>query len=165
MIWWCVRGLMETSPSQSAGQGGGAQWSLQTGYPTVVTDCFHQGGSQAHRGNAHRGRCQPSWYLSVGGPTSLGRARNRQKAGRRGGERSLAKGGQACIKSFQCTAPDWPCTLCAQREKEKGSVGYGAKRSRIWAWGHVFLQHASQQPIAALMQQQTETSPDLNEAN
>lgn len=46
---------METSPSQSAAQGGGAKWSRQTGYPTAVTDCFHQGGSRAHRGNAHRG--------------------------------------------------------------------------------------------------------------
>lgn len=158
---------METSPSQSAGQAWGARWSLQTGYPTAVTDCFHQGGSQAHRGNTHRGRCQPSWYLSVGGPTSLGRARNRQKVGTEGGGREgrLVKRGQACIKSFQCTALDWPCTLHAQREKEKGSAGCGAKRSRIWARGHVFLQHASQQPIAALMQQQTETSPDLNEAN
>lgn len=76
---------METSPSQSAAQGGGALWSRQTGYPTAVTDCFHQGGSQAHRGNAHRGRCQPSRYLSVGGPESPARARRRQKAGRREG--------------------------------------------------------------------------------
>lgn len=34
---------METSPSHSAGQGGGAQWSVQTGHPTVVMDRFHQG--------------------------------------------------------------------------------------------------------------------------
>lgn len=34
---------METSPSHSAGQGGGAQWSAQTGHPTVVMDRFHQG--------------------------------------------------------------------------------------------------------------------------
>lgn len=37
---------METSPSQSSGQGGGAWWSLQTGHPIAVTDGFHQG---AHR--------------------------------------------------------------------------------------------------------------------
>lgn len=43
MIWRCVRALMETSPSQSSGQGGGVRWSLQTGHPTAVTDCFHQG--------------------------------------------------------------------------------------------------------------------------
>lgn len=46
---------METSPSQSGGQGGGVRWSLQTGYPTAVTDCFHQGGSQAHWGNVQQG--------------------------------------------------------------------------------------------------------------
>lgn len=34
---------METSPSQSSGQGGGVWWSVQTGHPTAVTDCFHQG--------------------------------------------------------------------------------------------------------------------------
>lgn len=34
---------METSPSQSSGQGGGVWWSLQTSHPTAVTDCFHQG--------------------------------------------------------------------------------------------------------------------------
>ena len=37
---------METSPSQSSGQGGGVWWSVQTGHPTAVTDGFHQG---AHR--------------------------------------------------------------------------------------------------------------------
>lgn len=60
---------------------------------------------------------------------------------------------------------DWPCTLCAGREEGQGAVGSGAERSRIRARGRVFLRHASQQPIAALMQQQTEASPDLNEAN
>lgn len=34
---------METSPSQSSGQGGGLWWSAQTGHPTAVTDGFHQG--------------------------------------------------------------------------------------------------------------------------
>lgn len=34
---------METSPSQSSGQGGGVWWSVQTGHPTAVTDGFHQG--------------------------------------------------------------------------------------------------------------------------
>lgn len=34
---------METSPSQSSGQGGGVWWSLQTGHPGAVTDGFHQG--------------------------------------------------------------------------------------------------------------------------
>lgn len=34
---------METSPSQSSGQGGGLQWSARTGHPTAVTDDFHQG--------------------------------------------------------------------------------------------------------------------------
>lgn len=34
---------METSPSQSTGQGGGVWWSVQTGHPTAVTDGFHQG--------------------------------------------------------------------------------------------------------------------------
>lgn len=43
MIWWHVRVLMETSPSQSTGQGGGVWWSAQTGHPTAVTDGFHQG--------------------------------------------------------------------------------------------------------------------------
>lgn len=33
----------ETSPSHSAGQGGGAHWSAKTGHPTVVMDRFHQG--------------------------------------------------------------------------------------------------------------------------
>lgn len=35
--------LMETSPSQSSGQGGGVWWSVQTGHPAAVTDGFHQG--------------------------------------------------------------------------------------------------------------------------
>ncbi|KAI9525535.1 hypothetical protein NQZ68_006084 [Dissostichus eleginoides] len=43
MIWRCVRVLMETSPSQSTGQGGGVWWSVKTGHPTAVTDGFHQG--------------------------------------------------------------------------------------------------------------------------
>lgn len=43
MIWWCVRTLMETSPSQSSGQGRGVRWSVQTGHPAAVTDGFHQG--------------------------------------------------------------------------------------------------------------------------
>lgn len=34
---------METSPSQSSGQGGGVWRSVQTGHPTAVTDGFHQG--------------------------------------------------------------------------------------------------------------------------
>lgn len=34
---------METSPSQSSGQGGGVWWSVETGHPTAVTDGFHQG--------------------------------------------------------------------------------------------------------------------------
>lgn len=34
---------METSPSQSSGQGGGVRWSVQTGHPIAVTDGFHQG--------------------------------------------------------------------------------------------------------------------------
>lgn len=34
---------METSPSQSGGQGGGVWWSAPTGHPTAVTDGFHQG--------------------------------------------------------------------------------------------------------------------------
>lgn len=34
---------METSPSQSSGQGGGVWWSVQTGHPTAVTNGFHQG--------------------------------------------------------------------------------------------------------------------------
>lgn len=49
---------METSPSHSAGQGGGAQWSARTGHPTVVMDRFHQGAPRAHWGNADSGRCQ-----------------------------------------------------------------------------------------------------------
>lgn len=40
MILWCAG---ETSPSHSAGQGGGADWSAKTGHPTVVMDRFHQG--------------------------------------------------------------------------------------------------------------------------
>lgn len=43
MIWWCARVLMETSPSQPSGQGGGVCWSVQTGHPTAMTDGFHQG--------------------------------------------------------------------------------------------------------------------------
>lgn len=34
---------METSPSQSSGQGGGVWWSVPTGHPTALTDGFHQG--------------------------------------------------------------------------------------------------------------------------
>lgn len=40
MILWCAG---ETSPSHSAGQDGGAHWSVKTGHPAVVMDCFHQG--------------------------------------------------------------------------------------------------------------------------
>lgn len=34
---------METSPSQSGGQGGGLWWSVQTSHLTAVTNDFHQG--------------------------------------------------------------------------------------------------------------------------
>lgn len=43
---------METSPSQSGGQGGGAWWSVQTGHPIAVTNGFHQ-GAHGHAGEMY----------------------------------------------------------------------------------------------------------------
>ncbi len=60
MIWWRVRVLMETSPSQSSGQGEGVWWSVPTGHPTAVTDGFHQ-GAHGLTGEMHmEDRCQRS---------------------------------------------------------------------------------------------------------
>lgn len=60
MIWWRVRVLMETSPSQSSGQDGGVWWSVPTGHPTAVTDGFHQGAHGLTGEMYMEGRCQRS---------------------------------------------------------------------------------------------------------
>lgn len=51
---------METSPSQSSGQGGGVWWSVPTGHPTAVTDGFHQGAHGLTGEMYMEDRCQRS---------------------------------------------------------------------------------------------------------
>lgn len=83
MIWWCVRVLMETSPSQSSGQGGGVWWSVQTGHPTAVTDGFHQGAhgltGEMYMEAAAKGA---DIYLPAAPPASQGAGREKPKCRR-----------------------------------------------------------------------------------
>lgn len=111
---------METSPSQSGGQGGGVRWSLQTGYPTAVTDCFHQGGSQAHWGSVQQGLLPAVLIFICQHAHKPGQSKKRAK------EESLSE--ESRIKSSDRTAPDWTA-LGAFTAKR--SVGWGANLSGI----------------------------------
>lgn len=137
---------METSPSQSSGQGGSEWWSAQTGHPTAVTDGFHQGAhgltGEMYMGTAAKGA---DIYLPA---ASLPGHKEKE----------------AMIESLVKRATEWSflyekllltisCIPCTHLWSLENALWEGDLIvSVISSQRHVFLQHASQLPIAALIQ-------------
>lgn len=130
----------ETSPSHSAGQGGGADWSAKTGHPTVVMDRFHQ-GAYGLTGKMQTVAAARGTDIYLSGAPALRTRGDRVK----NVEVRRREPRRAAILGLVIELHAWSARSVV---RAKSSV---SKKPALSAQKHIFIQHDSLQHITAII--------------